>query len=42
MTPRLDRALAGVADRPDYEAKGRTSDRRQIMAVINELSSPTH
>jgi predicted ATPase/class 3 adenylate cyclase len=38
--PRLERALAGLADRSDYETQGSTWDRRQIMGLINELSSP--
>jgi predicted ATPase/class 3 adenylate cyclase len=41
IKPRLERALDGLAGRSDYETQGSTRHRRQIMALINELSSPT-
>ena len=39
--PRLEQALAGLADRSHYETEGSTWHRRQIMALINELPSTT-
>jgi predicted ATPase len=41
IIPRLELALASLADRSDYQTQGSTWHRRQIMALINELSSPT-
>jgi hypothetical protein len=39
--PSLERALAGLADRSVYESQGSTWHRRQVMALISELSSPS-